>query len=555
MKKRKLSTSFNSSSPSKITEIEENETENIYIYPKITHCPILINGDKIIYGYGNKLILFNLKEKRFIKNIEHHKNIIRSLDIDKSNNYFLTTGDDKIIIIYNKNWEVLKKIVHKKKIFKAYFYKYVENDNIEKKNKFEIIFIDKYSDLYICDIMPLLSKKDNMNKSSYINGINKSCAIENGENCAIENGENCAIENGENCAIENGENCAISTDINECVSFDYLYDALNEVEEKDEDIFFLKDIENTLNKKNKENSKKCNINNSSDIDSNKKDDYKDESSNKQDNTNLTDLGYAKDIDRIKTELENHYCKCFENEKYIYPILTCNSAIVCLYYNNDYLIIGDRDEKIRLIKNKKINEIYNFYLHHKLFITSLVLISNNIFCSTAADSYLYIWNIKNQQIIDSIYLNFEFLSQYINFESTSTNIINISDNTTDINKYKFIISLLLFNNNTNCIYAVIENIKGILIIPLIINSECDSNVIIDKMRITFFTLNHYVLSYLFINYNNTNILIYVDREKGNLHQLELNEQGMLNKNITTFEHFFFDTSVHGKFVYMTQWYID
>ncbi|CRG95609.1 conserved Plasmodium protein, unknown function [Plasmodium gallinaceum] len=481
MKKRQKINSLNTSLGSKSTNLSDHEKK--YIYPCIPNSPIIFNKNQIIYGYGNTLLVFCKKENKFIKKIEEHKNAIRSLDISENKKYFLTTGDDKIIIIYDENWSIIQKIIHKKKIVKAYFLKYIEKET----NKFEILLIDKYGDIYIYDLNNL------RNKSNLINEKNKNEIIDN------------------DFIMKKDE---------DIVKLTYLYDSLSEVNEKDEDLFFMKDFEHIYN----ENLENCMLDNNGDIKS-------DIETTNTENNDVLNLKNVKKMNDIKEKLEKHYFECFQNKNLLYPTLTCNSTVISLYYDEKFLIIGDRDEKIRIIKNKRLNKIYNFYLNHKLFITSVLLINEKTFCSSAADGYIYLWNIKTKEVIDYIYLDFNFLSKFIDIKSLFNNSINLD-------KYKFIVNILNFNENTYSIFATIENLKGIMIIPLIKN-ENSAFINFNKEKIFFFTLDYNILSFMLLNINSQNFIVFVDRNKGYLHQIKLGDDNNLNEEVATFDHSFFE----------------
>ncbi|CRH04047.1 conserved Plasmodium protein, unknown function [Plasmodium relictum] len=477
MKKRQKIDSLNNASIPKNTILSDNDKK--HIYPSIANSPIIFNNDQIIYGYGNTLLIFCKKENKFIKTIKEHKNAIRSLDISENKKYFLTTGDDKVIIIYEENWSIFHKILHKKKIVKAYFLKYIEKET----NKFEILFIDKYGDVYIYDLNNLHSTSNLINEKKIIEGESII------EDKTIE-------------------------------KLTYLYDSLNEVKEKDEDLFFMKDFEHIYN----ENLEDLALNNNGGI-------KNDIELIKNDYNEALNLKNVKKMNDIKEKLEKHYFECFQNKNLLYPILTCNSIVISLYYDKKFLIMGDRDEKIRIIKNKKLNKIYNFYLNHKLFITSVLLINELVFCSAAADGYLYLWNIKTKEIIDYIYLDFNFLSKFVDLKS-------LFNNSNNLDKYKFIINILNFNESMFAIFATIENFKGIFVIPLVKN---DNSALINfnKEKIVFYTLNHSILSFILLNFNSENFIVFVDRDKGYLHQIKLNDDNKLNSEVTTFDHSFFE----------------
>ncbi|KEG03235.1 WD repeat-containing protein, putative [Plasmodium vinckei vinckei] len=504
-KKRQRPKDLNSQDCSKKFE-NISEEEKKYIYPSIPNSPIIFHNDNIIYGLGKSLIIFNIKENKYIKQIEEHESVIRSLDVNENSKYFLTTGDDKIIIIYDGDWNVRYKIVHKKKIVKAYFLKCEDGQN--EKN--EILFIDKYGDVYLCNTQLLL--KDGGLKDNNLSESNTN--------------------NDQTCKKENNDT---SPEASITIKLNYLIDSLNDIEIKDEDLFFMKDFEHIL-ENNYDNSdesynveNEIDINNDVDVKENKNSEEKLGESNDNNKINILN-SHENKINKIKERLEKHYQECFNNQHHLHPIITCSSGVVSLYYDNNFLIIGDRDEKIRILKNKDLNKIYNFYLNHKLFITSLALINEKIFCSSGADSYLYLWNIKTKEIIDSLYIDYPFLSKYIELKS-------FFDNSNNIDKYNFIVGMLIFNKKTSSIYMSIENIKGILVIPINVNDTNKECVTINKDKIKFYLLKDYPLSFLFTNYNNTNSLFYVDRNNGNLNQIILNEENELNSDPTVYTHSF------------------
>ncbi|CDU85189.1 hypothetical protein YYC_02941 [Plasmodium yoelii 17X] len=502
MKKRQRPKDFNSLDCSKKIE-NISEEEKKYIYPSIPNSPIIFHNDNIIYGLGKSLIIFNIKENKYIKKIEEHESVIRSLDVNENSKYFLTTGDDKIIIIYDENWNVRYKIVHKKKIVKAYFLKCGD----EKIEKNEILFIDKYGDVYLCNTQLLL--KDGGLKDNNLSESNTN--------------------NDQNCKKENNDT---SSEGSITIKLNYLIDSLNDIEIKDEDLFFMKDFEHILENNYDNSDGSYNIENEIDMKENKNSEEKLDEQNDNNKINIFN-GHENKINKIKEKLEKHYEECFNNHHYLHPIITCSSGVVSLYYDNNFLIIGDRDEKIRILKNKDLNKIYNFYLNHKLFITSLALINEKIFCSSGADSYLYLWNIKTKEIIDSLYIDYNFLSKYIELKL-------FFNNSNNIDKYNFIVGMLIFNKKTSSIYMSIENIKGILVIPLNISSTDKEHVKINKDKIKFYLLKDYPLSFLFTNNNdnNNNSLFYVGRSNGNLNQIIVNEENEFNSDPTVFPHSFF-----------------
>ncbi|GAW83127.1 hypothetical protein, conserved [Plasmodium gonderi] len=486
-----------------INEINDNvdEDEKKYIYPSIAKSPIIHHNEYIIYGYGSSLILYSMKEKKCVKKIDEHENALRSLDVNINKKYFLTSGDDKIIVIYDEHWSVCYKIIHKKKIVKAYFLKCLK----EEDNTFEILFIDKYGDVYLFDLNMVRSGGACLNK-----------------------------EHGDPVKRENNSTTA---DTIHTIKLKYLIDSLNEIQEKDEDLFFMNNFEkmlhdgqagteiegDTVENLDSTNAEICQVKSVENEEGLREEPILQESL----------MQKQSKLELMKKKLERHYFENFQNEKLMHPILTCNSAVISLYYDNKFLIIGDRDEKIRIIKNKKMNQIYNFYLKHKLFITSLVLINPTIFCSASADCYLYMWDIKTKEVIDSLYLDFSFLSKLakgnVSFKSSC-----------HLNKYKFIINTLNFNENNSTIYATAENLKGILIIPLTINNITKQLVKFNKEEVSFFPLHYDVLSFIVLSYNNVDSVIFVDRSKGHLHQIKLTSHGKFHDEVTTLDqHTFFE----------------
>ncbi|SPJ12487.1 conserved Plasmodium protein, unknown function [Plasmodium sp. DRC-Itaito] len=478
---------------------EDNEDKK-YVYPSIGNFPIIINNDMLIYGYGKYLLFFCLKDMNFIKIIDDHQSAIRSLDKYKDGKFFLTTGDDKTIIIYDKNWCKYMKILHKKKVVKAYFLK-----EVEESEHFKILFIDKYGDIYIYKPPQNVTNK-NKNKLQ----INKK------------------------------------EDSYETIQLLYLYDSLNDVEEKDEDIFFMKEFDQEFYKhillKDIDNNEKNN-------ESFNYDKYR-QNDNCDDNYKymLNEKNELVDINSIKKKLEIHYSECFKNENLLYPIHTCNSSVISLYYDDKFLIIGDRDEKIRIIKNKNINKIYNFYLNHKLFITCVELINEQIFSSASADCYIHLWNIKKKEVIDSLYLDINFLCKFAQISS-------LFSNKSNLHNYKFLINILFFHKKSFSLFAVIENVKGFLIIPLkeqnnnnnnnnnnSNNSNNNNLISFDDEKIYFYELKEHVLSFTFLTLNNEkDVLLFVDREKGYLHKINLNDDKSLSKDIKIFPHSFFNSA--------------
>ncbi|SOV82408.1 conserved Plasmodium protein, unknown function [Plasmodium sp. gorilla clade G3] len=474
---------------------EDNEDKK-YVYPSIGNFPIIINNDMLIYGYGKYLLFFCLKDMKFIKRIDDHQSAIRSLDKYKDGKFFLTTGDDKTIIIYDQNWSKYMKILHKKKVVKAYFLK-----EVEESEHFKILFIDKYGDIYI------------YNPPEYVRN-----------------------KNNNKLQINNKE------DSYDTVQLLYLYDSLNDVDAKDEDIFFMKEFheeydEDILLKH-------------SDDDDNDDDEKNKESINydkyiKNDNcddnyeSTLNKKNELVNIKSIKKKLRIHYAECFKNENLLYPIHTCNSTVISLYYDDTFLIIGDRDEKIRIIKNKKIHKIYNFYLNHKLFITCVELINEHIFCSASADCYVHLWNIKKKEIIDSLYIDMNFLCKFVQLSSVFSNKSNIEN-------YKFLINILYFHKKSFSLFAIIENVKGFLIIPLKEQNENNNHnnnlITFDEGKIHFYELKEDVLSFTFLSLNNENdVLLFVDRQKGHIHKIDFNDDNILSKDIKIFPHSFFNSA--------------
>ncbi|SOS80927.1 conserved Plasmodium protein, unknown function [Plasmodium sp. gorilla clade G1] len=531
--KRPLGESLNVPLNSNILN-EDNEDKK-YVYPSIGNFPIIINNDMLIYGYGKYLLFFCLKDMKFIKIIDDHQSAIRSLDKFKEGNFFLTTGDDKTIIIYDKYWCKYMKILHKKKIVKAYFLK-----EVQESEHFKILFIDKYGDIYI-----------------------------------YKPPENLTNENNNKIQINDKD------DNYETVQLLYLYDSLNDIEAKDEDIFFMKEFDQEFHEdillkdsdddeKNKDSVNydkyeqndncvdNCDDNYVDNCVDNCVDNYVDNcDDNYVDNCNdnyvdncvdnyddnyeniLNEKNKAININSIKKKLEIHYAECFKNENLLYPIHTCNSSVISLYYDDKFLIIGDRDEKIRIIKNKKIHKIYNFYLNHKLFITCVELINEHIFCSTSADCYVHLWNIKKKEVVDSLYLDMNFLCKYVQLSSLFPNKSNMEN-------YKFLISILYFHKKSFSLFAIIENVKGFLIIPLKEQKENNNDnnnlMAFDEEKIYFYELKEHVLSFTFLSLNNQkDVLLFVDREKGYLHKINLNDDNSLSKDIKIFPHSFFNSA--------------
>ncbi|EUT78576.1 hypothetical protein PFAG_05152 [Plasmodium falciparum Santa Lucia] len=481
--KRPLGESLNVPLNSNILN-EDNEDKK-YVYPSIGNFPIIINNDMLIYGYGKYLLFFCLKDMKFIKIIDDHQSAIRSLDKFKEGNFFLTTGDDKTIIIYDKNWCKYMKILHKKKIVKAYFLK-----EVQESEHFKILFIDKYGDIYIYKPPENLTNKNN----------NKIQINDKDDNY-------------------------------ETVQLLYLYDSLNDVEAKDEDIFFMKEFDQEFHEDI--------LLKDSDDDEKNKDSVNYDKYEQNDNCVDKCVDNSININSIKKKLEIHYAECFKNENLLYPIHTCNSSVISLYYDDKFLIIGDRDEKIRIIKNKKIHKIYNFYLNHKLFITCVELINEHIFCSTSADCYVHLWNIKKKEVVDSLYLDMNFLCKYVQLSSLFPNKSNMEN-------YKFLISILYFHKKSFSLFAIIENVKGFLIIPLKEQKENNNDnnnlMAFDEEKIYFYELKEHVLSFTFLSLNNQkDVLLFVDREKGYLHKINLNDDNSLSKDIKIFPHSFFNSA--------------
>ncbi|ANQ10677.1 Uncharacterized protein PCOAH_00050460 [Plasmodium coatneyi] len=482
MRKRK----YGSRSTPTENEANENpldEHERKYIYPSIANSPILLHNDQVIYAYGSSLIFYSLKEKKFVKKIDEHENAIRSLDVNKNGKkkYFLTTGDDKIIVIYDEQWSVWHKIVHKKKIVKAYFLKYVQ----EEDKKFEIIFIDKYGDVYLFDLNLVMQGSPAM--------------------------EDAPTTSHSSCTTK----------------LSYLQDSLNDIQEKDDDLFFMNNFERMLQGEEDEEEEE--------------EDDKAEGGHTEGDEGQSGKPLACEappreegkLAQVKEKLERHYSKCFQNETLMYPILTCNSAVVALHYDSNFLIIGDRDEKIRIVKNKKINKIYNFYLNHKLFITSLVLINSKTFCSGGADCYLHMWDIKTKEIIDTIYFDSSFLCKLAQWKEPFSS-------SPHLKKYKFVINTLIFKESTWTIYATAENLKGMLIIPLRVNADGSHLLTFNKEEISFFPLEQEVLSFISLSVGGDECILFVDRSAGHLHQIKLTDRGKLVGEVVTLDsHSFFD----------------
>ncbi|SBT46335.1 WD repeat-containing protein, putative [Plasmodium ovale wallikeri] len=281
MKKRRLSKPFKETGgDSKSENVEEHEKK--YIYPSIVNSPIMVHKDKVIYGFGNCLLVFNLKENNFIRKVEDHTCTVRSLDVNAQRKYFLTTGDDKMIMIYDDNWVLCKKIIHKKKIVKAYFLKYT--NKVEEEKKIEILFIDKYGDVYVYDV------------SSFLSGDTES---------SVAVGMNHIHNSNDNKKSQKDDDKMI-------VKLSYLSDALNEIQEKDEDLFFMKDFEYVKQ------DDEGNVDNSK-SDNEMKIDQKSIMNNNCDY--FTQYNNINEMEKIKDKLKKHYYECFQNEKYIYPILT------------------------------------------------------------------------------------------------------------------------------------------------------------------------------------------------------------------------------------------
>ncbi|SCO69501.1 WD repeat-containing protein, putative [Plasmodium vivax] len=492
MRKRKYG-SRSTPTENEANEDPIDEQERKYIYPSIANSPILLHNDQVIYAYGSSLIFYSLKEKKFVKKIDEHENAIRSLDVNKNGTkkYFLTTGDDKVIVIYDEQWSVCHKIVHKKKIVKAYFLKYVQ----EEDKKFEIIFIDKYGDVYLFDLKLVEQGTPTMGEAPTV-----------------------------------GE--ASTTSLSCCTTkLSYLQDSLNDIQENDEDLFFMNNFERMLQGEEGE-------------EENNEEEDKAEGGHSEGGHSVGghsggghsggDEGQSGKLAQVKEKLERHYAKCFQSETLMYPILACNSAVISLHYDSNFLIIGDRDEKIRIVKNKKINQIYNFYLNHKLFITSLVLINSKTFCSAAADCYLHMWDIKTKDIIDTLYFDSSFLCKLAEWKAPFGNSVHLK-------KYKFVINTLIFKESTWTIYATAENLKGILIIPLAISGDGSHLLTFNKEEISFFPLQQEVLSFIFLSLDGDDeCILFVDRSAGQLHQIKLTDRGKLAGEVVTLDrHAFFD----------------
>ncbi|CAA9990519.1 conserved Plasmodium protein, unknown function [Plasmodium knowlesi strain H] len=509
MRKRK----YGSRSTPTENEANENpldEQEKKYIYPSIANSPILLHNDQVIYAYGSSLIFYSLKEKKFVKKIDEHQSVIRSLDVNKNGNkkYFLTTGDDKIIVIYDEQWSVWHKIVHKKKIVKAFFLKYVQ----EEDKKFEIIFIDKYGDVYLFDLNLVAHGSFAMGEVSTVG----------------------KTPTGEDVPTESHSSCI--------TKLSYLQDSLNDIQEKDEDLIFMNNFERMLQGEEHEEGEE---------EDDKAEGGYTEGDEGQSGKSLPRETFPREtfpretfpletrpreegkLAQVKEKLERHYSKCFQNEMLMYPILTCNSAVVALHYDSNFLIIGDRDEKIRVVKNKKINKIYNFYLNHKLFITSIVLINSKMFCSAAADCYLHMWDIKTKEVIDTICFDAPFVCKLAQLKEPFSN-------SPHLKKYKFVINTLIFKESTWTIYATAENLKGILIIPLTHDADGNHLLTFNKEEISFFPLQQEVLSFIFLSVDGDECILFVDRSAGHLHQIKLTDRGKLVGEVVTLDcHTFFD----------------
>lgn len=490
-----------------------DENVKCYLYPSLSNSPIFYFENTIIYGFGNILLLFCTKENKFLKKIQEHLSTIRSVDISTNAKYFLTSGDDKHIIIYDKNWNVLHKIIHKKKISKAFFLKYPEKE----VEKLEILFIDKYGDAYVFD---LDNVKDEMGSTAISSCESKLQNYEKGEiklNYLYDTLNSFKKEEMEaSVSIKEVDEAFIEMNTSEFPDEDY--------EEEDEDDDITNDEENTKNVRT-DNNRNDNETNSNHV-------------------ILTDKGNTYNDTKVK--LDEHFKQCFQNKNALYPIFTCNSSTVtCLHCNDKYLIIGDKDEKIRILKTNKLHKIYNFYLYHKQFITSVTAINESMFCSAAADSCLCLWNIKTKKVCDFLFFDFAFVST-LTQQSEKKNFLLSKE-------WKFIISGLFFHEKTNALFGIMENVNGIFMFPLI-KKKNSPHLQFDKERINFYPLHIPILSFYIISLSDTHYIFWVDQKNGYLHKMELlfknvgKEEGDLIKfadcfsnEIKTFEHTFFNSS--------------
>ncbi|SBS91029.1 WD repeat-containing protein, putative [Plasmodium ovale curtisi] len=247
-----------------------------------------------------------------IENISEEEKKYIYPNVNENSKHFLTTGDDKIIIIYDDDWNVRYKIVHKKKIVKAYFLK-CGDGQIEKN---EILFIDKYGDVYLCNTQLLL--KDGALKDNNLSESNTN--------------------NDQTCKKENNDT---SPDGSITIKLNYLIDSLNDIEIKDEDLFFMKDFEHILENTYDNSDESYNIeneidiNNDIDVKENKNSEEKLDEPNDNNKINVLN-GHENKINKIKERLEKHYQECFNNQHYLHPIITCSSGVVSLYYDSMHL---------------------------------------------------------------------------------------------------------------------------------------------------------------------------------------------------------------------------
>lgn len=503
MKKRKREHSIHSKNIKPVVVLSEEEKK--LHFPELPIVPIIQVENQIIYAYSNVVLIFDLTQKTFIKQVEDHKGVIRSLDISEIGSYFLTCGDDKRILVYDAKWNIIHKITHKKKITYAYFFK-----KESPQETIEILFVDKYGDVYILDFQAILKQKESLNNEI--------------DNKQKENEKDQQAEEDLSSTEEYG-----NAEEQRKPNLHYLYDKINFIYEEDGSPRLIKDfdemIEDHLDKSYADNFVK---------NPNKK--------NSEDSSVLYKIDNTVTLDDVIQNLETHYRNCFTKREWIHPILTCNASVTSLFHNEKFLILGDKDEKIRIIKNKKIHKIYNFYLNHTQFPTSLILINEERFCSSGADSKLFIWNIKTGQVEDSLIFDFSLISSIVDVNT-------FLKRNPGAEKQKYMIHNFQFSKEHSTIFACMENIKGILIIPLK-NGETPNEVYFDKTSIQYHYLPQEVLSLLLIRFEQKVKMAFTDRQQGNLHIIDMNstkkdnqnKQEFFAKHCNSFEHNYFEKNI-------------
>ena len=106
-------------------------------------CPIVSRGDYIAWAAGSGLAVYNTASKRIEKDVSDscgHYDAIRSIAFDSTGNRLVTAGEDKRVIVWDRDagwWRIERSFLHSKKLMVVLF---DSDDNVVFGDKFGEFF-------------------------------------------------------------------------------------------------------------------------------------------------------------------------------------------------------------------------------------------------------------------------------------------------------------------------------------------------------------------------------------------------------------------------------